>query len=89
MGEDDLSEMTLVGGQRFDMFLTANDLADLTGYVVSAYQCRWLDRHGYPFETAATGRPKVLRAYVEKRLGMSVSSVMSEMEPDFSRWQKG
>lgn len=70
------------------MFLNRDEVADLTGYVVPAYQCRWLDRAGYPFETAANGRPKVLRAYVEKRLGLASAVVVSEVEPDFSRWAK-
>ena len=70
------------------MFLTAEELADLTGYVVPAYQVKWLDRAGYPFETAATGRPKVLRGYVERKLGLVGATVASETEPDFSRWKK-
>ena len=29
------------------MFLTAQELHDLTGYALSAWQRRWLDKHGY------------------------------------------
>lgn len=71
------------------MFLSRDELADLTGYTTPAYQCKWLDRAGYPFETSAAGRPKVLRAYVERRLGLADAVVAAEVEPDFSRWMKG
>ena len=68
------------------MFLTPDELAELTGYKTPARQCRWLDRAGYPFETAATGRPKVLRAFVERRLGLAAQSPATPTEPNFSRW---
>jgi len=70
------------------MFLTLDELRDLTGYALPAYQCRWLDRRGYPFETTGNGRPKVLRGYVEKRLGLLTAVTLDETEPDFSRWKK-
>lgn len=71
------------------MFLTPDELADLTGYVVPAYQVKWLDRAGYPFETNAAGRPKVLRAYVERRLGIGGEAPGTSADvPDFSRWAK-
>lgn len=74
--------------ERCFMFIEAADLAELTGYVVPAYQCRWLDRHGYPFELSRAGKPKVLKAYVEKRLGLTSASVTTKTEPDFSRWAR-
>lgn len=41
-------------------------LADtLTGYERPHYQRRWLDRHGWPYETDANHRPKVSRSYAE------------------------
>lgn len=69
------------------MFLSAQDLAELTGYQLPAYQVRWLDRHGYAFELSKGGRPKVLRAYVEKRLGLGNTTPMGHAEPDFSKWE--
>ncbi len=68
------------------MFLTADDLVELTGYQAPARQCRWLDRAGYPFELNAAGKPKVLKAYVEKRLGLADAKPKANTEPDFSRW---
>ena len=71
------------------MFLSSDDLADLTGYVVPAYQIKWLDRNGYPFDIAASGRPKVMRAYIEKRHRVAVAAETShDSEPNFSKWRK-
>lgn len=50
------------------MFLAPTDLEALTGYVRPADQCRWLRAHGYKHERAASGRPVVLIAEVERRL---------------------
>ena len=52
------------------MFLTPADLHDLTGYRLGAWQARWLAAHGWIFERDAFGRPRVLRAYAEGRLGL-------------------
>lgn len=50
------------------MFLTAEEVAQLTGIKVPGYQCRWLEKRGYRFERASNGRPVVLRSHVESRL---------------------
>jgi hypothetical protein len=72
------------------MFLTPDEISDLTGYQPQSvsHQCKWLDRHGFPFELSAAGRPKVLRVYVERRLGLASVALKSESEPDFSQWEK-
>lgn len=70
------------------MFLIADELEELTGYVVPAYQAKWLNRNGYPFDMSAAGRPKVLRAYVDQRLGgIASSTTKAETKPDFSHWR--
>lgn len=51
------------------MFLTAEEIAELTGYKLPAHQRRWLTAHGYPHDVAASGKPVVSRAYVDTRLG--------------------
>ena len=51
------------------MLLTTAELSDLTGYRRNADQVRWLKDHGWPFEVGGDRRPKVLRAYAERRLG--------------------
>lgn len=56
------------------MFLNDDELYDLTEYKPSRpdKQIEFLREHGYPFEISSKGRPKVLRSYVEKRLGGTV-----------------
>ncbi len=51
------------------MFLNPDDLIQLTGYAMPAYQCQWLRDNSYAFEINSRGFPIVLRAYVEKRFG--------------------
>lgn len=66
------------------LFLTPEEMSDLTGLVIPAYQCRWLEKHGYPFETNASGKPKVLRSFLLQKLGMMrpLSAGMGQ-EPNF------
>ncbi|WP_075322569.1 DUF4224 domain-containing protein [Acidithiobacillus albertensis] len=51
------------------MFLTKEQLQELTGYQNRPHQIRWLKDHAYPFEIAADGRPRVLTAAVLAKLG--------------------
>ena len=51
------------------MFLTPDELAELTGYQQQSRQIRWLRDRRYPFDLGADGKPRVLRSYVERRLG--------------------
>lgn len=71
------------------MFLTAEELRELTGYQVPAHQKRWLSDRGWVFVVSAFGRPKVSRAYAEQRLGVAVIGVAAQTsaEPDFSHWK--
>jgi len=54
------------------MFLTTDELEDLTGYKRRSSQREWLRARAYPFELDAWGRPKVLRSHVEQRLGGTI-----------------
>jgi len=47
------------------MFLTADDLRELTGYRTAAAQIRWLTRNGIKHWVAATGRPVVPRSAID------------------------
>ncbi len=49
------------------MFLTTENLRDLTGYRKPALQIRWLAENGYSFDVRGDGRPVVSRAYYEGR----------------------
>ena len=51
------------------MFLTPDELADLTGLKRPSAQFRWLDRAGWPVEKDRHGRPLLLRSVVMARLG--------------------
>lgn len=55
-----------------DLFLTQDEVHELTGYRLHARQRKWLDSHGYLYERSATGRPIVLRAHVTQRLNVAV-----------------
>ena len=70
------------------LFLTADELHELTGYKVGHYQAHWLEAHRYPFERTISGKPRVLRAFVEKRLGLASVEPLSDTEPDFSYWKQ-
>jgi hypothetical protein len=50
------------------MFLTQQELHQLTDYKRPSDQIRWLTEHGYRFDVGASGRPKVLRSVIENRL---------------------
>jgi hypothetical protein len=64
------------------MFLTPDELADLTGLKRPTAQYAWLRANGWPVERDAAGRPKVLRAVVEARMGACVGGTM-KVEPNF------
>ena len=53
------------------MFLTAEELRELTGYIYCSRQIDWLRRRNWKFEMTAQMRPKVARSYFEARLGVS------------------
>jgi hypothetical protein len=50
------------------MFLTADELVELTGLKRPGAQVRWLAAAGIRCLVAADGRPRVLRAEVERLL---------------------
>lgn len=54
--------------EKMTMFLTREELRDLTDYKRPSDQIRWLTEHGYRFDVGASGRPKVLRSFVGNRL---------------------
>lgn len=50
------------------MFLTPDELQDLTGYKRNADQRAWLSDRGWRFEVSANGRPVVSRSFAESML---------------------
>jgi hypothetical protein len=63
------------------VFLTAAELVDLTGLKRPTRQHAWLVAAGYPVQLDARGRPKVLRAVVEARLG--ATGATPKAQPNF------
>ena len=57
------------------MFLSDADLEALTGYQRPRWQKVWLRDHGYPHEIDGQGRPRVLREFVQRRLGGEAGEV--------------
>lgn len=53
------------------MFLTPDELEQLTGYKKPKLQRDWLVERGYKFEVRADGRASVLASQVATRLGGS------------------
>ncbi|WP_047540631.1 DUF4224 domain-containing protein [Methylotenera versatilis] len=64
------------------LFLTQDELKELTDLKNPSAQIRWLINHSYPFETGASGKPKVLRSLLVERLRSSPSDKVSN-EPNF------
>ena len=67
-------------------FLTEEELVDLTGFRRKSNQIRWPTQHRYPHETNANGAPKVLRCYLERRLGESAKTAGNQ--PNFGALKK-
>jgi hypothetical protein len=70
------------------MFLDAKELEELTGLKLGKCQARWLKNRGYVFELSRYGKPKVLRSYLEQRMGLATGNGNAQTEPDFSRWKE-
>lgn len=51
------------------MFLTRDDLRELTGRKRKKEICAWLVGRRYPHEIGDDGWPKVLRSFVQAKLG--------------------
>ena len=66
------------------MFLTANELRELTGRVRPTAQIAWLRRYRWRLALDADGRPKVARAYYERRMVTDEEAPKSEARPDFA-----
>lgn len=50
------------------LFLSPDELRDLTGYRVRKLQAKWLADRGWRHEVDRLGFPKVLRAEMERRM---------------------
>ena len=64
------------------MFLTVEEMRELTGYALNSGQIKWLRSKGWKFEVTKQNRPKVARSYFESRLG--ATSVAPKIEQAFN-----
>lgn len=64
------------------LFLSANEIADLTGYKQPKRQVAWLRQQGISLYVAANGRPKVLRSALQN------ATVTRRTEPNFAALRK-
>ena len=60
------------------MFMTPDEVAELTGYKKPSAQIKWLTAEKFGFVVGGDGHPKVLREVVLSRLG---STKPSKREP--------
>jgi hypothetical protein len=68
-------------------FLTADEIAEVTGYKHTAQQRDWLDRNGWTYVTNAVGRPIVNRWYARLRMAgvkPTITNTQTAWMPDFS-----
>ena len=70
----------------FALFLTVDEVQDLTGFKTPARQVQWLRTKGWRFEVNGNRRPIVARKYAEKMLGCGVPEQAS-FQPNFRALQ--
>lgn len=65
------------------LFLSSDELRELTDLKIPKAQIRWLDKHNYPYEIGASGKPKVLRSFVMEKLNATLKRNTIIQEPNF------
>lgn len=71
------------------MFLTADELHELTGRRRPSAQIRWLRDHSWTFVERADGRPAVSRREAERQLESGATRrAPAAVEPDFTVLEK-
>lgn len=70
------------------MFLTQEDIQDLTGFKNRKNQIKWLRENGINFLIAGDGRPRVLHSHIESLIGATSKTVKRRVEPNFSKFEK-
>jgi len=69
------------------MFLTEQDMIDLTGYIRFAKQCAFLDEVGYRYKKRRNGSPVVLQSEVSRLL--LGGSLQPSTQPRFDKLAEG
>lgn len=63
-------------------FLCEKELVELTDASHAKKQIKWLSDRGWPFEVGTTGKVKVLRATMEKKMGIVSMAGRRKPGPD-------
>lgn len=64
------------------LFLSSDELRDLTDLKIAKAQMKWLDKNNYSYEVSASGKPKVLRSFLFDRFQKNKSHSQTT-EPNF------
>lgn len=64
------------------IFLSQDEIKELTDLKIPKAQIRWLTKHAFPFEISAAGKPKVLRSVVIQRMTNKIQ-LSNQSEPNY------
>ncbi|MCS4310277.1 hypothetical protein M2397_000552 [Pseudomonas sp. BIGb0381] len=70
-----------MAGHLESMFISSQDLAELTASKHSAIQARWLRANGFPFILGGDGVPKVVRQTLLDKVGIADPDNQLPLEP--------
>jgi len=73
-----------MAGHLESMFISYQDLVELTASKHSAIQARWLRANGFPFILGGDGAPKVVRQTLLDKLGLAGPDTKPPLEPNLS-----
>ena len=62
------------------LFLTGDELADLTGFKAPHCQARWLTRNRWRFVLTKRNKPRVARDHFNERMGCSTTTGASHAD---------
>jgi hypothetical protein len=83
-----MSHATDNGKPRSNTFLSREELNELTGVSTRPAQISWLEENRYSYAISRSGRPVVLRGYLQGRLGLhDAPREGPESQPDFSNFE--
>jgi hypothetical protein len=76
-----------------DLFLTSDELTELTGFKTSGGHVRWLEKNRWRFVLTRSKQPRVSREYFQERMGSTrgrtgltdqVNQAAALVQPNFS-----
>lgn len=64
------------------MFLTSEEIIELTGYKQKTSQIKWLRENGVRFLLGGDDRPKILASQIEQLIGPFLNKTKRKAEPN-------